>query len=182
MWLQWSLQQLGCWDLISEALGLHARPRQGTAVIEVDREVQIGYRDESGRGRLDLSIRQGSETLSILEVKTRSFSDEDLHKQRAYSESPDVAPQAERIFLAVDGEGFELRGFRFLPWSELCIRLRRLAPRVAANKGYLTAALLLAFVGAVEQNLLGLARSSGKDFGALPGTVAHLRLFLEFPT
>jgi hypothetical protein len=179
MWLQWSLQQLECWELISEVLGLDANPRDGTAAIEVDREVPLSYRDDSGHGRLDLLIRHRSETLCILEIKTKRFADEDLDKQRAYSESPEVALGAERTFIAVDAEGFDLRGFRFLAWSELCIRLRRLAPRVAANKGYLTAGLLLAFVGAVEQNLLGLAQASGKDLGALPGTVEHLTRFLE---
>ena len=78
----------------------------------------------------------------------------------------------------MDAEGFDLHGFRFLSWSEICIRLRRLAPSILANKNPLTAGLLLAFVGAVEQNLLGLAKSE-KDLGALPRTVDHLRQFLE---
>jgi hypothetical protein len=120
-------------------------------------------------------IRQGSETLCILEIKTKSFTGEDLHKQRSYSK---FAPEAERIFLAVDTGGFDLHGFRFLSWSEICIRLRRLAPSIAANKNHLTAGLILAFVGAIEQNLLGLAKSE-KDLGALPRTVDHLRQFLE---
>lgn len=92
-------------------LGLQGRPRGGSATIEVTREFPILYRDDSGRGRLDLLIRQGSETLCILEVKTKSFSDQDLNKQGSYSE---FAPRAERTFVATDAEGFDLRGFRFL--------------------------------------------------------------------
>ena len=115
----------------------------------------------------------------VLEIKTKVFADEDLHNQRAYSESSEVSPGAERVFIAVDAEGFDLRGFRSLSWSEVCIRLRCLAPTFAANRGHLAAALLLAFVGAVEQNLLGLAESSGRDLGALPKTAEHLKRFLE---
>jgi hypothetical protein len=177
MWLQWSLQQLADWESIGQVLGLLPTRATG-ATIEVDREVPISYRDDAGHGRLDLLIRQGSETLCVLEIKTKSFFDEDLRKQLSYSESPNVSPGAERIFIAVDTEGFDLRGFRFLSWSEICIRLRRLTPHVAANKNQLTAALLLAFVGAVEQNLLGLAQSE-KDLGALPRTVDHLKRFLK---
>jgi hypothetical protein len=156
------------------ALGLRAAPRERAQAIQIEREVQIPYGDGSGHGRLDLLVRQGLETLCILEIKTKGFFDEDLDKQHAYSESPAVARGAERIFVAADAQGFNLRGFRFLPWSEVCIRLRRLAPSVAASKSLLTAALFLAFAGAVERNLLGLARSE-KDLATLPGTVDHLR-------
>jgi hypothetical protein len=179
MWLQWSLQQLESFELISEAIGLQGKVSRETEAIAVDREVHLSYRDELGHGRLDLLIRQESEILCIIEVKTKPFSDEDLEKHRAYSESPDIAPEANRIFIATDAEGFDLRGFQFLSWSELCLRLRRLAPRVAARKGLLTTSLILAFVGAVEQNLLGLAHSSGKDLRAIPKTVNHLSRFLE---
>src|SRR5882672_61947 len=111
MWLQWLLQQLESWELISEALGLQrSKPRHGTAAIDVNREAKIVYRDGSGRGRLDLLIEQGSDTLCILEIKTKLFSDADLEKQRAYSGSPDVSLGAERVFVAVDTEGFDPEG------------------------------------------------------------------------
>jgi hypothetical protein len=179
MWLQWALRQLGDWILIGEVLGLRARPQCGPAPIYVDREVEVAYRDGSGYGRLDLVVGQGSEMFCVLEIKTKVFSDEDLDKQRAYSESSEVSPGAEKVFIAVGAEGYDLRGFRFLPWSEVCIRLRKLATAFAVNRGYLAAALLLAFVGAVEQNLLGLSGASGTDLGALPKTVEHLKRFLE---
>jgi hypothetical protein len=63
MWLQWALQQLGDWRLINEVLGLPARPQYAPTPIQVDREVQVAYRDDSGYGRLELVIRQGSEML-----------------------------------------------------------------------------------------------------------------------
>ncbi len=178
MWLQWSLQQLRDWEQISEVLGLQVRSREASLAVEIECEVPICYSDGSGYGRLDLLIRQGSEALCVLEIKTKCFSSEDLLKQRSYSE---FAPDAERIFLSVDAAGFDLHGFRPLSWATLCIRLRRMAPSVAAKKNCLTAALLLAFIGAVEQNILGLATSE-KDLIALPRTVDHLRGYLDWTT
>ena len=155
-------------------LGCIPAHANGGAAIEVQREVCIPYGDDSGRGRLDLLIRQGSETLCVIEVKTKSFSDKDLRKQRWYSE---FAPRAERIFWPLTQKDSIYVGLGF-SWFELCISLRRLTPAVAANRNHLTAALILAFVGAVEQNVLGLAQSE-EDLGALPRTVAHLRQFVE---
>ena len=181
MWLQWVLQQLRTPDLIREALGLTQTWAQSESNVTVQREFWVVYSNGATRGRLDIVVWQGSEMRCALEIKTKPFLDESLAKQSSYVKSRDVPTDAEKIFIAAESGESDLRGFRFLSWAELCLRLRRLAPAVAATRGCVTAALVLAYIGAIEQNILGFAQPSGEQFLAFPQTMAHLSRFLDRP-
>ena len=59
------------------------------------------------------------------------------------------------VLLALDGDQKICSPFVLLTCSRLCLNLRRLLPKLQEQKGVAAAALTAAFVGAVEQNLLG---------------------------
>jgi hypothetical protein len=64
--------------------------------------------------------------------------------------------EAEKVFLAQRDEGLDLRGFRFRSWWQVCLGLRRSSQSVIESRPYGEAALFLALLGAIEQNLLDL--------------------------
>lgn len=157
-WLQWVLLQVADAQRIGRILGSPNRERFATSQypIEVDREVPVGHGHVGQTRRLDIVVRQGSEWLAVIEVKTREFSELDLEKHKGYRDSIS-SPQTELIFLSTDRPDLDLRGFRFLSWADVCVTLRAIAPRLLGPEQILGTAKILAFVGAVEQNLLGFA-------------------------
>lgn len=108
-------------------------------------------------------------------MKTRAHNDSDLEKHKGYCESI-ASPETELIFLSVDQPDSDLFGFRFLSWADVCVTLRGTAPRLLAPEHILGAALILAFVGAVEQNLLGFVspETIPMPLGKVPRMVDHL--------
>ena len=49
-----------------------------------------------------------------------------------------------------------VKGFHPVDWREFCLRLRKIVPSIIKTRGTVSAGMVLAFVGAIEQNLLGL--------------------------
>jgi len=176
-WFQWVLQQVSDARLIGRILGSTELERLGNSQgpIRVDREVRVehGHTDQSGR--LDLVVKQGSRCLAVIEVKTRTYEEADLGKHKGYRESIS-SPGTDFIFLAVESTGLDLGGFRFLSWADVCVALRRIAPHILDPEHILGTALILAFVGAVEQNLLGFVapEPAPPPIGKVPRMVRHL--------
>jgi hypothetical protein len=178
-WLQWVLQQVRDLRLIGQILGspkLKLLANSGEP-IRIEREVHVpwGYVDQTGR--LDVVIYQGAETIAVVEVKTREYSDEDLKKHKGYSEwLTATSPEAELVFLAIEDTNSDTFGFRFISWANVCIALRAIAARLMAAEQILGTSLVLAFIGAVEQNLLGLASPSAGTIpiGRIPRMADHL--------
>ena len=156
-WFRWVLLQVADAPLIGRILRSSSRERFANShePIRVEREVRVehGHADQSGR--LDLVISQGSKELAVIEVKTRPYGASDLEKHQGYRTSIS-SPETEFIFLSVDSPDSDLGySFRFLSWADVCVTLRGIAPRLLGPERILSTALILAFVGAVEQNLLG---------------------------
>ena len=112
--------------------------------------------------------------LAVIEVKVVSPEDADLDKDKYYwqwarSQNPDAAT----ILLALDGDEEVYRPFVLLTWARLCLNLRRLLPKLREQKGVVAAALTAAFVGAVEQNLLGFS-----DWPPDPAVFEHIKASL----
>lgn len=178
-WLQWVLQQVRDPGPIGRILG-SARPdgfANSQEPISIDREewVERGHVDQTGK--LDLVVRQGNQILAVVEVKTREYSAEDLKKHKGYRDSlASTSPGAELIFLAVERPEFDLGGFRFVSWADVCIALRIAAAQMLAPEQILGTSLILAFVGAVEQNLLGFASPGAGPIpiGRIPRMADHL--------
>ena len=132
---------------------------------EVRREVPIEHAGE--RGRLDLGLWCKGRCYAVIEVKTKSYREEELVKHDRYNgaiRSNEDLASAEKIFLAPTDEGFDLRDFQFRPWRQICIGLRRSSPLVIQARPAPEAALFLAILGAIEQNLLDLRQESNTLF------------------
>jgi hypothetical protein len=177
-WLHWTLTQFAKCGTLAEILDLPIPSASDTSGIQLFTEWTIRSRDRKRSGRIDIAIWHG-EMSAIIEIKTRNFTDEALEKHLLYCESPDVTPEAARIFIAENADGFDLRGFRLLGWQELCLRLRRRVQRVVHERGLLPAAMVIAFIAAVEQNILGVRPFTGQNYYDIPVAVTHLQEFLR---
>src|SRR5262249_55076525 len=81
-------------------------------------------------------------------------------------------PDAQAVLLAVTADEEDYDGFKFCAWKALCIRMRKLAVQFC-NEGKVTqAAMILSFVAAVEQNLLGYSAEAVREVSG--GRVAFL--------
>jgi len=167
-WLQWVLEQVSDVQLIGRILGSTELERRAIPQekISVDREVCVerGHIDQSGR--LDLVVRQGFRRLAVIEAKTREYEEVDLNKHVGYRRSINSS-DVELIFLAINPPVSDPGGFRFLSWADVCVNLRRIVPLRLEPERILGSSLILAFVGAVEQNLLGFV---SPETPSLPST------------
>ena len=178
-WFQWALQQIGNGRLVgrilrSAHLEHHASP---TEPMRISREVPVEHGHVDRTGRLDIVISQGSRRLAVIEVKTREYGESDLEKHKGYRDSTSTdSPDADLIFLAVDPPTSNPGGFRFLSWADLCVNLRAIAPHMLGTEQILGTALILAFVGAVEQNLLGFVSPEATNVptAKVPRMLDHL--------
>lgn len=159
-WLQWIAQALENKEWILRLLGVP----NGSSIIDaatpkataVRREVPVWERKGGGLiGFLDLDIWFRPEARVVVEVKTF---DDSFEKQIRYKQALDV-DEVETDFILLTKDHAELEevyGFRTRNWESFCVEGRKLIPEVARGKGLVVAALILAFIGAVEQNILGL--------------------------
>jgi hypothetical protein len=176
-WLQWVLQQFSDPRSLGRILGSPnlARLANPEESVSVDREITVEHGYAGQTGRLDLVLRQRSRRLIVVEVKTRTYEDADLEKHAGYTESID-SPETEFVFLAVNPPDTGLHGFRFVSWADVCVALRSLARSRLGSDHVLSTALTLAFVGAVEQNLLGFVspESASLPVGKAPRMLDQL--------
>jgi hypothetical protein len=131
-WLHWTLKQFAECGTLGEILDLPIPSASNTSGIQLFNERTIRSRDRKRFGRIDIVVWHG-EMSAILEIKTKSFTDEALEKHLLYCESPDVPPEAARIFIGQNADGLDLRGFRLLDWKEVCVRLRRRVQRCSKS-------------------------------------------------
>ncbi|NHM26190.1 hypothetical protein G7K71_04070 [Desulfofundulus sp. TPOSR] len=88
-----------------------------------------------------------------------SAEEADRNKNQGYKQWLDSQPIPLRkaYLVATDGaERLYEGGFELLTWGDICHRLRHLIPELVAEGRLVLAALVGGFVGAVEQNLLGV--------------------------
>lgn len=159
-WLQWIVRALDDKEWIFRLLGVGSGwPTIGLATPKptvVNREVPVWKRD-SGKllGFLDLMIWFGKKTRVVVEVK--KF-DENYEKQSEYRKALE-GDGVETDFILLSNEFADSKDvctFRARNWRSFCVEGRKLIPEVAREKGLAVATLMLAFIGAVEQNILGL--------------------------
>ena len=179
-WLQWVLEQIKDIQRIGRILRSPNLERFATSQepIRVEREVVVEHGYIGQTGRPDLVLKQGSQLLAVIEVKTRAYEDSDLKKHEGYRESIN-SPDTELIFLAIDppDSDSDLFDFRYLSWADVCVTLRAIAPSLLLEqKRVLGTALILAFVGAVEQRSLGFVspETDNLPIAKVPRMVDHL--------
>ena len=109
-------------------------------------------------------IRIGGHAVIVVEVKKTDADIADTEKQKGYwawlQNQPETLKKA--ILLANGGCEESYDQFRLITWADVCVELRRFASALCAQNELLLAAMILAFIGAVEQNLLGFSRSTIK--------------------
>jgi hypothetical protein len=113
-------------------------------------------------------IRYEGAVLIVVEVKVRDADSAETAKQEDYFKWMETQPEQVRfpILLATEARQQEYSKFRFVSWAHLCVLLRRIAPEVYGSRSPIVAAMILAFVGAIEQNLLGYsALGAGDRYG-----------------
>lgn len=163
-WLAWILTQLQSPKLVFSVLlekydaNLQQRCKQR---LTVHRE--LGLVDEDGfRRRTDLELMYGREKAILVEVKKGDASHIDLEQLRVQlRHKPGFGHY---VLLAGHGEHRQYAdGFQLRTWNEVCVALRRIVA-IPELKGTVEGAMILAFVGAVEQNLLGYPGNFSERF------------------
>jgi hypothetical protein len=163
-WLAWIIEQLKP-DQILTLFGISdsSFAESCKGVPKCSREIVIP------NGRLDILIEFGSHARIVIEVKKTAEQDAYIDKQKGYTEWIDQwklnsGGKCVSLLLVTDAsetycDAFP-DNFRAVKWYELCIGLRKLLlsrPFHEEQLGEVRAAMFIAVIGAVEENLLGLS-------------------------
>ncbi len=190
-WLEWIVRQANTANQIFRLFDLEP-PTAGllpSDKVMVQREYCIPYGHIGQEGRLDLVIRCDGHALIVVEVKKGDAEESDTTKHAGYrrwlDEQHYPKEQKHSVLLAASAEDEVYEDFVFLSWETVCINMCRFAIDLR-NEGRVTsAALVLAFVAAVEQNLLGFSAAQlrevwhGRSATFNPRVVDHLERFLD---
>jgi hypothetical protein len=172
-WLAWVLRQLGSAEGVWRVLGLEDAPCDA-GELQTQAELPL----ESG-DRLDIVVYLGDKERVVVETKLDSAQEEELKDQLGRYQKEIGDWHAEGVLIVLDAEKESYEGFAVRRWADVCIQLRRALPDLARRKP-LVAAMALAFVGAVEQNLLGFPSLETAESPMLYSRVArHLQSCLE---
>lgn len=185
-WLQWILAQCEPRDVL-RVFGV-VDPAMVSAsagcAVSITRESRVPEGHEGSSGRLDLEIQLGGDVLLVVEVKLGEAESADTEKGAGYYRSIEAAhPDCqfrEYVILVIGAADIVYFKFRPRLWADACIELRVIVARLCARSEHLKAAMTLAFVAAVEQNLLRLRRAHGGAAAlTLPPMTEHITRFLE---
>jgi hypothetical protein len=146
------------------------------ASLEISREFCIPDR------RLDLLLSLVGALAVVVEVKKYTAEASQTEKQAPYFEwlQKQDCTWKKAILLVTDAAEETSHNFARLRWRELCARLRTLLPVIAQRRGTVKAAMVIAFIGAAEANLLGLVapdqqHGSKVDHLSYGETIRHLK-------
>jgi hypothetical protein len=202
-WLQWVLQQLRHPERVFRLFNL-TLPSDWAAwsgvTPEIHREYSVGEGHPGRTGRLDIVVDYAGHARIIVEVKKTEAELSDTAKGAGYERSQKSGTLSGtpcwRILLATAGAQSAYPGnFSLLPWSDFCVSLRRLVAELGSRTlpehekvPLLARAMMLAFVAAVEQNLLGFSAEQVREivFDRLTlfnaQIVDHLREAVDLPS
>jgi hypothetical protein len=156
-WLMWIAQQLQTPERVFRLFGI-AVPCDVTTPLTVQRELPVPRGHDNQSGRLDFVARYAGQAIIVVEVKKGGADAADTDKQRGYMEwlkrQPEPREHKHAILLVTAADCEDYHCFRPFLWSSLCIKLRQMVPELCKDRRSVVAAMILAFVGAVEQNLL----------------------------
>jgi len=167
-WFAWVLETVGDPMLMGRILGSNRFADVRKA--EVIREERAN----------EIVIRAGEKKLAVIEIHTgkhRPFegAEPDGEERIFLGVHPPETDFAETDFAETD---FAETDFGFLSWASVCVALRRIAADRLDAERTVSTAFILAFVGAVEQNLLGFAWPATAH-GKVPRMASHLSKFLQ---
>jgi hypothetical protein len=164
-WLEWILRQLQLNGTATDIL----------SVLGIDdceiikgcefREFEIKREFCIGAGRLDLLLCIKDFLTIVVEIKKYSADTSATAKQKGYYDwlQRQQTRHLRALLLVPDGAEVEYENFSRLLWADVCIRLRRLLPALLQGIGTVKTSMFIAFIGAVETNLLNLAAPESAD-------------------
>jgi hypothetical protein len=164
-WLAWIIEQLESPREVFALFKLEAENAVTAECVGIRPHVvcEKCIKVPKGEGRLDIIIEYEKVALIVVEVKRVSTDEAELDKQggyRIWMDQQDAYNEKRRfpVLLASKGEEEEEYpgGFRYISWAHVCVELRRVAPRYITGSP-IVAAMILAFVSAVERNLLDMS-------------------------
>jgi hypothetical protein len=160
-WLAWVLQEFRAGGLVGRLLFGDGTPESKllskAPAYSVDREVWVPEGHKGRAGRLDCVLRF-DDAVVVLELKRSDAELADTAKHEGYMKWLDGRHERFKrgLLIAASTENHEsYDGFVLLQWKTLCQRARRLACELRAGNRLSFVATLCAFIGAIEQNLLG---------------------------
>ncbi len=163
-WLQWVIAEVKKPRLVFQIFGIPPPSDISTwerVDPEIEREYLVPFGHAGREGRLDLLIRYGDRALIVIEVKKVGAEEADIGKQEGYNRSLDIQPISKErrypVLIAVSAQEGSYHDFRSVSWAKVCAELRQVSCMLCQEKRVMTAAMILAFVAAVEQNLLGFS-------------------------
>ena len=186
-WLAWVLEEVAASSLLLNLFSFNypelAIELQGCS-HRIEREQWI--RVDKEVFRLDIFVRfirdlHRDEASFVIEIKKGSAESADTQKQQQYLHWHKNQPVRTKVdpsaFLIVtDAQETQYCVFEVLRWADVCIRLRRILPTINRTRGTVKASLVLAFISAVERNLLHLEfHRNGADPFAEALVVEHLQ-------
>ncbi len=158
-WLEWVLRQVqalprGAWNVLW-VLGV---PEEDIPIAADGRSLEITREFSIPDRRLDLLLSLVGALAVVVEVKKYSAEVSQTEKQELYFEwlQTQDCIWKKAILLVTDAVEETSHKFSRLRWRELCARLRSILPVIAQHCGPVKAAIVVAFIGATELNLLGL--------------------------
>lgn len=170
-WLVWVLERLCDAKAVLRVLGIKD-PRFAAACAgeyTVQREVPLLKGLPGCKGQIDLLIRFGNRAApwrpsALLGIEVKTY-DEQYQKQKGYLTSlKKLCPRYAKGVLVANDEPEHCYGFTCRRWRDVCLGLRAVATDGAIQSGFPPAVrvMMLAFVAAVEQNIMGLDVASGR--------------------
>jgi len=192
-WLAWVMEQLNQASVILRVL--HVQDPKFVATSEgqpyrVEREAGVKEGCPGSSGRVDLVVHFGDPEVAVLGVEVKTF-DENYEKQRGYVQSlRKFCPRVECVLVAkYDVPQDRLFGFKLRTWENLSVALRQvIAGYIHSHGANPISTMMLGFVGAIEQNLLGYGIAAPRRAwenrpALLPEDLSnHLRRALEVHT
>jgi hypothetical protein len=167
-WLQWILGRCEPAEVL-RVFGLDDPEIASSCTgcfVNIAREVLVAYGHDGATGRLDLEIQFDYRALLAIEVKLGEAEHSGTQKGAGYYKSIEAKYQdwqfKRYVILVLDAADEEYFQFKPRLWADVCIELRLIAVRLCTRSEHLRAAMILAFVAAVEQNLLKLHRARGE--------------------
>lgn len=155
--LAWCLEQLESPRSL-RVLGLINAPPTAVRWLEAKREQSVASGSDGSSGRLDIRLLAGGQAIADVEVKLGDADEEEkagtLLKQEGYRHSSN----APKVLIAKSGTQAAYHGFALRSWADICFFVRSEARSMiredANRRDTLRASWLLAFVAAIEENLL----------------------------
>ena len=185
-WLSWILQASNSTASMLRILGLSGSDFETSlatrSAIEIAREHAIPVVDAKGKKRPDIVVFGGDEPVLILEIKIKDLDvvggRENLPLYARWLKERQPNESCRRTLLIVPDEieppspGWTIRS-----WRQICLSLRHEALSTPEQHGgtLLVKAMMLAFAGAVEQNVLGIG---GDTWESAAPTASYLESWL----